>query len=202
MVAGFNIPNFGNAIVKVPDTGRNESARPEMINLGRYSDLAATVSIPSRPPPAANVIPIQSVSSTEKRKTNDPEEGVKKLKLRTGLPRVIQVNKIVNTTAKLPKTTKAIPVTIMAAGGIPNNELQRVKNVNAQLKEELAQIKKENERLEIEILRRENEKLRQENDDLRKQLSLIKQLIRAPERLKSVLKRLKERAASGNERSH
>ena len=43
--------------------------------------------------------------------------------------------------------------------------------------------------------REENEQLRKENETLKKQLSLFKQLIRNPQRLNSVLRRLEERAS-------
>jgi len=62
---------------------------------------------------------------------------------------------------------KTIPVTLMAVR-IPNAEVQKLKE--------------------------ENEQLRKENETLKKQLSLFKQLIRNPQRLNSVLRRLEEKA--------
>ena len=66
---------------------------------------------------------------------------------------------------------KAIPVKLMAVR-IPNAEVQKLKEENAQL--------------------------RKENEELRRQLSLFKQLIRNPLRLNSVLRRLEERAEEEN----
>ena len=66
---------------------------------------------------------------------------------------------------------KAIPVKLMAVC-IPNAEVQKLKEENAQL--------------------------RKENEELRRQLSLFKQLIRNPLRLNSVLRRLEERAEEEN----
>ena len=63
---------------------------------------------------------------------------------------------------------KTIPVTLTAAVRIPNAEVQNLKE--------------------------ENEQLRKENDTLKKHLSLFKQLIRNPQRLNRVLRRLEEKA--------
>lgn len=65
---------------------------------------------------------------------------------------------------------KTIPVTLMAFR-IPNAEVQKLKE--------------------------ENEQLRKENETLKKQLSLFKQLIRNPQRLNSVLRRLEEKRYLG-----
>ena len=47
---------------------------------------------------------------------------------------------------------------------------------------------------EVQKLKEENEQLRKENELLKKQLSLFKQLIRNPQRLNSVLRRLEEKS--------
>ena len=62
---------------------------------------------------------------------------------------------------------KSTPVTLLTAVRIPNSEIKKIKE--------------------------ENEKLKKENDTLRKNNILFKQLIRNPQRLKSVLLRLDQK---------
>ena len=77
---------------------------------------------------------------------------------------------------------KTINVVFLAVR-IPNAEVDKLKEDNEQLR-------KENEKL-----KEDNEQLRKENEKLKIQLSLFKQLIRNPQRLNSVLRRLEVQEA-------
>lgn len=75
-------------------------------------------------------------------------------------------------------TTLVTPVSLQHSRG-QNTTIKKISNM-----------KKKNVPNELNRLRIENQQLRQENLLLRRKLSLLKQLIKDPERLKSVLNRL------------
>lgn len=167
MVAPHQVGDLVRSFVRVPGSGSEKSAKPAFCDLARASTLAATVSVPQNLPPATNVL-TQSPSSTQnpnnQQRKRPRSEETEEVKDSTSAPQA-KVPHVEASPAGIP--VKTIPVTLMAVR-IPNAEVQKLKE--------------------------ENEQLRKENETLKKQLSLFKQLIRNPQRLNSVLRRLEEKA--------
>ena len=166
MVAPHQVGDLVRSFVRVPGSGTERSARPALCDLARASTLAATVSVPQNLPSSTNVLTLSTAS------TQNPNKQQQK-RLRS---KETEDNPDFNSApmAKVPQIetsqdaifVKTIPVTLMAVR-IPNAEIQKLKE--------------------------ENEQLRKENETLKKQLSLFKQLIRNPQRLNVVLRRLEEK---------
>ena len=167
MVAPHQVGDFVRSFVRVPGSGSEKSAIPAFCDLARASTLAATISVPQNLPPATNVL-TQSPSSTQishnqPRKRPRCEEAENNNDSTTA-PKA-KIPHIETPQATVP--VKTVPFTLVAVRRIPNTEIQKLKE--------------------------ENEQLRKENETLKKQLSLFKQLIRNPQRLNSVLRRLEEK---------
>ena len=179
MGLGPCIGDVVRSFVKVPGSGSEKSAKPTIHDLGRVSNLASTIFVPQSLPPTTKVLS-QFHSSTKvckgrKRPRNEEiQDSAPKAKVIHGDAHCKHNLKFpLKNPTDMTKATnmKAIPVKLMAVR-IPNAEVQKLKEENAQL--------------------------RKENEELRRQLSLFKQLIRNPLRLNSVLRRLEERAEEKN----
>ena len=155
------------SFVRVPSSGIEKSAKPVLCDLARVSTLAAIVSVPQNLPSSTNVL-IQTPSVTpipnSQQRKRPRPEEKENNPYSSSAPKVIRIEASSATAAPI----KIIPVTLMAAVRIPNAEVQKLKE--------------------------ENERLKKENVLLKKQLSLFKQLIRNPQRLNSVLRRLEEKS--------
>jgi len=166
MVAPHQVGDLVRSFVRVPGSGSEKSAKPAFCDLARASTLAATISVPQNLPPATNVL-TQSPSTqipNNQQRKRPRSEETEDAKDSTSAPKA-KVPHMEAPPAGVP--VKTIPVTLMAVR-IPNAEVEKLKE--------------------------ENEHLRKENETLKKQLSLFKQLIRNPQRLNSVLRRLEEKA--------
>ena len=166
MVGPHQVGDLVRSFVRVPGSGTEKSAKPTFCDLARASNLAATVPIPQSLPPATNVL-TQTPSLTQTPYSQKRKRDKIEEKENSDDSNIApKVIRIETSSATAP--VKRIPVTLMAAVHIPNSEVLKLKE--------------------------ENEKLRKDNEKLKKQLSLFKQLIRNPERLQSVLRRLEEKA--------
>ena len=166
MVAPHQVGDLVRSFVRVPGSGFEKSAKPAFCDLGRASNYAATVSIPQNLPPATNVLNLSPSVQTlnNQQQKRARSEETKDSSDSSSAPQA----KVPHIEAPLAVTpVKTIPVTLVAVR-IPNAEVQKLKE--------------------------ENEELRKENETLKKQLSLFKQLIRNPQRLNAVLRRLEEKS--------
>jgi len=164
MVAPHQVGDLVRSFVRVPGSGSEKSAKPAFCDLARASTLAATVSVPQNLPPATNVL-TQSPTATPIPNNQQRKRPRSEEKEDSSNAPKAKVPHVDASSGAVP--LKTIPVTLMAVR-IPNAEVQKLKE--------------------------ENEQLRKENETLKKQLSLFKQLIRNPQRLNSVLRRLEEKA--------
>ena len=166
MVAPHQVGDLVRSFVRVPGSGSEKSAKPVFCDLAKASTLAATVSVPQNLPPATNVL-TQTPTVTPLPNTQQRKRPrPEENENSSDSSSAPKIIRIKASSATAP--IKTIPVTLMAAVRIPNAEVQKLKE--------------------------ENEQLRKENETLKKQLSLFKQLIRNPQRLNSVLRRLEEKA--------
>ena len=169
MVAPHQVGNLVRSFVRVPGSGSEKSTKSAFCDLARASTLAARVSILQNLPPATNVL-TQTPSATQapsNQLRKRPRPDGKENVLLSSSP--VKVTRIEASPIYIP--IKTIPVTLMAAVRIPSAEVHKLKE--------------------------ENEQLRKENETLKKQLSLFKQLFQNPQRLNSVLCRLKEKTKGG-----
>ena len=165
MVVPHQVGDIIRSFVRVPGSGSERSANPVLCDLARASTLAATVPQPQNLPPATNVLtPIPLLTQIP----NNQKRKRDKIEEKENIHKTNVAPKVIcieTSTETIP--IKTIPVTLMAAVRIPNVDVLKLKN--------------------------ENKQLRMENENLRKQLSLFKQLIRNPERLQRVLRRLEKK---------
>ena len=164
MVAPHQIGDLVRSFVRVPGSGTEKSARPTFCDLARVSTLAGIVSVPQNLPPATNILPQSPLPS-------HTPNNLQKKRARTEETMAISDStpkaKISHIKSPAAIAVRTIPVTLMAVR-IPNAQVQKIKE--------------------------ENEQVRKENETLKKQLLLFKQLIRNPQRLNLVLRRLEEKA--------
>ena len=168
MVVPHQVGDIIRSFVRVPGSGSERSANPVLCDLARASTLAATVPIPQNPPPATHVLTQIPCPYSNTQIPNNQKRKRDKIEEKENIHKANVAPKVIcieTSTETIP--IKTIPVTLMAAVRIPNVDVLKLKN--------------------------ENKQLRMENENLRKQLSLFKQLIRNPERLQRVLRRLEKK---------
>ena len=167
MVVPHQVGDLVRSFVRIPGSGSEKSAKPVFCDLARASTLAATIPNPYNLPPATNVLR-QSPSSFEipnnQRQKRLRSEENKDISHLNPVSKA-KIGRTESKPAYIP--VKTIPVTLMAV---------RISNA------------------EVQKLKEENEQLQKENTTFKKQISIFKQLIKSPQRLNSVLRRLEEKA--------
>ena len=163
MVASYQSGDLVRSFLRIPGSGSDKLAKPNIYDLGSVSPLAATVPIPQNLPPATNVLTPSPTSTI-----NPPNQQLKRPKTpETADTHSQPITKKAKPLHQPKEPSPTITKVTMMAIRIPNAEVQ--------------------------TLRQQNIQLQQENENLKKQLLLFKQLIRHPERLNAVLVRLDEK---------
>ena len=172
MVLPYQDGDVARCFVRIPGSG---SSRPDMSSFCDFSPISSIVfpfSTPRVLPSATNVLPI--LRPDESPPTTRP--------LKRSPPLISTIHNSPDHRTKIirlgPTTRRGTPIKILPVitkpGSSPPSDL-------------------------VKSLRLENDNLKMENENLKRQLSLLKQLIRNPPRLRSVLRRLEQLNQLSNE---
>ncbi|CAL4075879.1 unnamed protein product [Meganyctiphanes norvegica] len=169
MVASFNEGSLIRSYVRVPGSGTDKTAKPALFDLSRVSTVVAPLPLQA----GSGLIAINSTQNS-KTQTVNPSSSMKNPKR----------PKEDDEEDSFPKNKKQCVQNWKPSTDITNSECgyhesRKINNV--------VKIEGTNELNQLLI---QNHRLRQENIVLQKQVSLFKQLIKDPKRLKSVLNRL------------
>ncbi|CAL4121067.1 unnamed protein product [Meganyctiphanes norvegica] len=170
MVASFNEGSLGRSYVRVPGSGTDETAKPSLFDLSRVSMVVSPL-----PLQAGNGIIAANSAQNSKTQTENPSSSMKKLKR----PREDDEEEDSFHKEKRQCVQNAKPSTDVINSECGYHESRKIYNV--------VKIEPTNELNQLLI---QNHRLQQENIVLQKQVSLFRQLIKDPKRLKSVLNRL------------
>ncbi|CAL4075875.1 unnamed protein product [Meganyctiphanes norvegica] len=174
MVASFNEGNLVRSYVRVPGSGIDKTAKPALCDLSRVSTIIAPLPQYSR---------IEFIATNTTLNSNIREEK----------PKSIVSNNLQNT--KRPRdddkedNSNQKEKQKCVQDHNPSTDVTNGKNGH-QMSRKIYHLKKINATSELNQMLIQNHQLKQEKRSLQKQISLFKQLIKEPKRLKSVLNRL------------